>query len=223
MTGIGRVGAGRVELHRGEALLDVSGRALGREIHVVVVVLTLVVERVQIGVGAEPLVHQAAHQLVDRLVRGLADDVPAGHLEPADDAHHGQVRTLGEAAGIGLAPEALDVVRIVALQIALEDIGDDRHHGLRMERRGIDLADTLDAIVGLQRDEDPIHPADMRRRHRDDVRLHRDDLHDGDTLFLVMFRSVGDDPKWQRTEWTGRGPVAGSINGRVGATQPTRR
>ncbi len=94
--------------------------------------------------------HLAAQQFVDRLVGGLADDVPASHFQTADDAHHGQVRPLGKTAGIGLAEETLDVVRIMIEQIALEHILDDRHHRFRMEGRGIDLTDAFDAAIGLQ-------------------------------------------------------------------------
>ena len=190
MAGVGGVGAGRVELDRGEPLLDVPRRAFRGEIDVVVVVLALVVPRVEVGVGPQPLVHQAAHQLVDRLAGRLADDVPAGHLEPAEHAHHGEVGALGEAAGIALAPEPLDMVRVVPLQVALEHVVDDRHHGLGMEGRGIDLAHAFDPAIGLQGDEDPVHAADVRRWDRHDVRAHRDDLHGAGTLFLVIGPSL---------------------------------
>ena len=68
--------------------------------------------------------HLAAEQLVDRLVGFLADDVPAGHFERREAAHAGDVGALGEAGGIGAAEEGLDVVRVVADQIALGHVLD---------------------------------------------------------------------------------------------------
>ena len=72
----GGVGAGRVELDRVEALLDIFERAGGGEVGIVVDVPAAGIlgvdaagVRIEIGVGAQRLVHLAAEQLVDRLVR----------------------------------------------------------------------------------------------------------------------------------------------------------
>ncbi|MDT4858815.1 hypothetical protein FQZ97_933000 [compost metagenome] len=177
VPGVGGVGACRVELHGGEAQLHVLHRAFGGQVRVVVVVFALGVDRVEVGVGTQALVHQAAEQFVDRLVGGLADDVPAGHFQAGNHAHHGQVRALGEAAGVGLAEEALDMVRVLVQQVALEHVLDDRDHGLGAEGGGVDLADAFDAAVGLQLHEQPVHAADMGRRYRHHVGLEGDDLH----------------------------------------------
>ena len=123
----GGVGSCRIELHRVEALLDIFQRAVGGEVGIVVDVdgrrprpgTTLPDVRIEIGVGAQRLMHLAAEQLVDRLVRFLADDVPARHFQRREAAHHRNVRPLGEAGGIAAAEEDLDVVRIVADEIAL--------------------------------------------------------------------------------------------------------
>jgi len=122
-------------------------------------------------------VNLAAEQFVDRFVRGLADDVPAGHFQTADHAHHGQVGTLGETARIGLTEEALDVVRILIQQVTLEHVFDDRQHGFGAEGRGVDLADAFDAAVGLELDEQPVHAADVRWRYGDDMGFKGDDFH----------------------------------------------
>jgi hypothetical protein len=107
----------------------------------------------------------------------LTISTAAGDLEPGDDAHHRRVGALGEAAGIGRPPEPLDPVRVMAQQVALEHVPDQRHHGLGMEGGRVDLADALDAVIGLQLHEDPVHAADMRRRDGDDMGLERRDLH----------------------------------------------
>ncbi len=72
----GGVGAGRVELYGVKALLDVEQRRIRppcrdrcrRSSPAASSVWTLPVCRVEIGVGAQLLVHLAAEQLVDRLV-----------------------------------------------------------------------------------------------------------------------------------------------------------
>ena len=177
MAGIRGVRAGRIELDGREAERDVMRGAFGGEIGIVVVVLAARVLRIEIRVRTQTLVHAAAEQFVHRLVRRLADDVPARHFQAADHAHHREIGALREAARIRLAIEALDMMRIVAEQIAFEHVLDDRRHRFRMERRGVDLADALDAAIGTQLDEDPVHAAHMRRRHGDDMRFQRGDFH----------------------------------------------
>ncbi len=142
----GRVGAGRIELHRVETLLDIFERAGGGQVGVVVDVLRAGIlgvdaagMRVEVGVGAQRLVHLAAEQLVDRLVRFLADDVPAGHFERREAAHDRDVRALREAGGIAAAEEGLDVVRVAADEIALGHVLD--HPGRDMGGEG--------GVVGL--------------------------------------------------------------------------
>ncbi len=120
---------------------------------------------------------RAAEQIGDRSSRSLADDVPAGDFETGDDPDHGRIRSLGKAARIGRAPEALDLVRIVTLEIAGKDVFDEDGDARGVEGGRIDLADALDAAGRFQLDEDPVHSADMRRGRCDNVCLERSDFH----------------------------------------------
>ncbi len=178
-------GPGRIELHRVEALLDVERGALGREVGVVVDVprphvlgVDAAAVRVEVGVGAQRLVHLAAEQLVDRLAGLLADDVPAGHLQRRDAAHHRDVRALGESGRIGAAEEGLDVVRIAPDEIALGAVLDHARRDVRAEGGIVGLAIADDAAVGDDLDEDEILAADAGGRVADNPGLDVGDLHD---------------------------------------------
>ena len=52
---------------------------------------------VEIGIGADALVHAPAEKRVDRPVAGLAENVPAGDLKPGKGTHDGEVGPLREA------------------------------------------------------------------------------------------------------------------------------
>ena len=116
-----RIGADRVELDRGEPLFNVFARPLCRQIGVLVDVGPVAVLRVQVGVGSRSLVDAAAEQLVDRLAQLLADDVPAGHLDAAENAHERGIGALGVAAGVDDPPQPLDLERIGAHDMACAD------------------------------------------------------------------------------------------------------
>ena len=173
----GRIGADRVELDRREPLLDVFARPLCRQIRIPVDVGPVAVLRVQVGVGPQPLVDAAAEQLVDRLAQLLADDVPAGHLDAAENAHERGIGALGVAAGVDDPPQPLDLERIGAHDMARADILDHARDDVGMKRNAVDLADTRNAAIGHQLEKDEIAPAEMRRRVADHESLHVDDLH----------------------------------------------
>ena len=82
----GRVATGRVELQGRVPDRHVLGRSLRRDVGVEVHVRRITGLGVEVGVAAEALVHEPTEQLVDGLLDGLADDVPARHLDPAQDA-----------------------------------------------------------------------------------------------------------------------------------------
>src|SRR5690606_29970525 len=93
-------------------------------------------------------------------------------------AHGGDVRPLGEAGGIAAAEEVLDVVRIVADEVACGHVLD--HSGGDMGGEGgvVGFAIADDAGIGPQPDEDEIPAADAGRRVADDPGLDVDDLHE---------------------------------------------
>ena len=153
----------RIELHRREALLRVRRGPLRRRHRVHLNRGSAAGRpssgdrlRVQVGVGAQPLVHLAAEQVVDRLVERLTDDVPAGNLDAAQHADHGKVGMLVVTAGVHGAPQALDPERIPAGDVALEDVLDEAGHAVRIERHAVHLAVAGDAVVGGQLQEHPV-------------------------------------------------------------------
>ena len=161
-----------IELHGGEPAVDVAqdivGRLLGRIAHL---------PAVQVGVGAQLVVEQAAEQVVHRFPERLADDVPARHVDGAQQRG-------GDGAGMehGVAPEhvppdALPAHRIGALQNLLEDLL--RHLQRRLPVGAVPgaLAGALDAVIGDQLDEQPVLAALARRRHRHEIPLEPLDLH----------------------------------------------
>ena len=121
--------------------------------------------------------HAPAEQVVDRLADRLADDVPAGHLDAAQDADERDVRPHRVAAAVDVAPQRLDPIGVRTDDVARAHVFDHRRHGVGAERRGVDLADTLDAVVGDEFQEDEVAAAEVGRRVPDDERLDRCDLH----------------------------------------------
>src|SRR5262249_50837757 len=102
----------RIELNRGEAELHILGRALRRELGIVIDALVLVALRVDEGVAAYALMYAAAQELIDRLAGRLAHDVPQRDLDAREHADQRRVGALGVAAAVDAAPQALDVERI---------------------------------------------------------------------------------------------------------------
>ena len=138
--------ARRVKLHGGETLGNARGGRLGAGGGVIVEYRRILVRpRIEVGVGSQPLIHQPAKKRVNRTVERLADDVPAGHFQPADHALDRRVGAVAEAGPVGLPPEMLDPVRRLALEIALEHVLGHPADNLRGKARGIDFADAGDA------------------------------------------------------------------------------
>ena len=174
-----RIRSGRIELQRGEALGEVFRSPRRRQIGIVIDVALVTRPRVDVGVGPQPLVHLPAEQLVDRLVGGLADDVPAGHFQRAQHAHQAQVRMLGKAARIDPPPQRFDVVWIAPFGIARVNVLDHPGDKMRIERHAVGLADTADPARRRQLDEHEVAPAKMRRRVADHERADLRKLHAG--------------------------------------------
>ena len=174
-----RVVAGRVELEGREAPGGVLRRPLGGKVGIEVDVGRVPGLAVEVGVGAQPLVHPSAEQLVDGLAHRLADDVPAGHLDPAQHADERDVRPSGVPLPVDVAPEPLDVERVGADHVPLADVLDHPRDDVRAERRRVHLADPLDPVVGDELEEDEVAAAEVRGRVADDERLETGDLHVG--------------------------------------------
>src|SRR6185436_11964068 len=115
--------------------------------------------------------HAAAEQLVDRLAGRLAEDVPQRDLDARQHADQRRVRALRIAAAVDFAPQALDVERVRAGDIAAEHVLGHRLDDLRTEAVAVDLADATDAVVGRQLDENEVAAAEAGRRIADDENL----------------------------------------------------
>ena len=160
-----------------ESLLHVLRGARRRAVGVVIEVLALSVCRIKVAIGAQALVHAAPEQLIDRLIDRLADDVPAGHLQPAHHAHQRQIRPQGKARAMTLAPHGLDMKRITSQEVAREHVLDHGRDDLGTEGRGIDLAHALDAARRPQLEKDEIAAAVARRRVSDHEYFHVLEFH----------------------------------------------
>ncbi len=172
-----RVGAEWIELDRREALGHVLRSPSRGGLGIVVDVSRVPVRGVEIRVGAEPLAHSAAEERMDRTIELLPDDVPARHLDPAQNADQGDIRSLGVAPRVDLAPQLLDPAGVGSDHVALADVLDHPRDRVSPERRRVDLPDALDPGVGGQLDEHEIPPPVRGRRIRDHERLRVDDLH----------------------------------------------
>ncbi len=132
---------------------------------------------IDVGVAAHGLAALAAQKVVDRLPRRLADDIPAGDLQPRQHRHQRGVGPKRVARAIGHPPQMLDAVRIDPLEMPPEHIAHHIRHHMGPERRRIDLADPGDAVIGGEFHEDEIPPAPARRRVADDEDLAIAQLH----------------------------------------------
>ncbi len=140
-------------------------------------------------------------ELIDRLVDRFADDVPARHLDAAEDADQRDVGPAGVSLPVDVAPEPLDVERIGADHVACADVLDHSRDDMRPEGCRVDLADPLDPVVGDELEEDEVAAAEVGRRVGDDERLEPGDLH----VAAQSFRSSEHDHVAYRRAVAGRG------------------
>ena len=186
----GRHGHDRIELERGETLLQVMKGSFRSQIGIAESigyrqdvlfpggVGCVVAARIDVGIGAEPFVYLAPEEIVDRLVEGLADDVPAGHFDAAEHAHRAQVRMLGVAAGVDDAPETLDLERFPSDDIAFHHVLDQLCDLVWMKRDSVDFSKAFNLIVCGQLQEDEIGSSVVGWRISYDVGLEIGNLHD---------------------------------------------
>ena len=173
----GRVRPGRVELERREAQRGVLGGALRGQVGIGVDVGRVAGLRVEVAVGAQPLAHAPAEQLVDRLADRLAGEIPHRHLDAREHAHERGIRAHRIAGRVDVAPGGLDVERLAPDDVAGDDVLDHARHELRRDGRDVDLAEALEAAVALELQEDEVAAAIARGRVADDERADARDLH----------------------------------------------
>ena len=106
----------------------------------------------------------AAEQFVDGLSSLLADDVPAGHFQTAQDAHDRDIRAQGVARAIGAPPEPLDMVWILSFEDACKHVFCHLCDKMRAECGAVYFAHADKAARGAQLDKDEIAPATRWRR-----------------------------------------------------------
>jgi len=102
-----------------------------------------------------------AQQFINGFVQRFADDVPARHLDGAEHAHDGEIRTLGVTAGVYDSPESLYFKRVRPHDISFKYIHHHLLHNMWMKRHGIHLPDPFHTSVGYQFDEHPVTTAKM--------------------------------------------------------------
>ena len=146
----------RVELDCGKALLHIVRRAHDGAVGVGLGAGLTRGSGVEIGIGAQLVVHLAAEQVIDRLVERLAHDIPASHFHRAEHALGGQIGVLGIARGIDGAPQVLDAEGVRAHHEALTDVLHQAGYRAHVKGHPIGLAHALDAIGGVELEENPI-------------------------------------------------------------------
>ena len=133
--------------------------------------------RINIGIGAQPFMHLAAKQFVNRLVRFFTDDIPACHFKRREHSHQCQIGMLSEAARINPAPHRLYVMRIIASDISAKHILDHLGDKMRLERNAIGLANPGNAGICRDLHKDEIATTKMRWRIANNERLDIGQLH----------------------------------------------
>ena len=124
-----------------------------------------------VAVEGEPVVEAAAEQVVDRQAERLAAQVPEGDVHAADQGGDEAERAERVEAGVELVPEIFDARRVLADEQRADPAGGGGDHGA--VRPGGDLADAMNAGVGVDAEEDPriARAGEMIGRHAGN--LHR--------------------------------------------------
>ncbi len=160
----GRIRSGRIEFERGEPLRQIFRRPLGGEVGILIDVGLVPGPRVDIGVGAQPLVYPAAEELVHRLPGFLADDVPASHFQGRQHRHERQVRMLRVARRVHAPPQRLDVVRILSEQITPEHVLEHVRDHLGVKGQAVRFAHPVHVVIGGELHEHEVAAAHTRLR-----------------------------------------------------------
>ena len=163
------VGAGRIEFDGGKAFFNAARSNFGAGVGIVIEVGRIrIVRRIEIGIGAQTLIHLAAQKRMYRPVKRLADNVPASHFQAAENTLNRGIRPVRKARSMHLTPELLYPVGCFTLQIAGEHILCHMADHLWCKTGGIDFANPADAAGRMQAHKDKIPPAKARWRRSDD-------------------------------------------------------
>ena len=176
-TIVDRVRAGGVELDGGETLAHVLRGPLGRAFRIGVKVVALVRRGVEVGVGTKSLPHPPSEQCVYGLADFLAEDVPAGHLQPAQHRSQRDVGPQRVATAVHAPHEILDPARVTPGQVALRSVLDHFLDDVGAEGGAVDFAEALDSRIGHEFHEEKVAPAKAGRRVPDHEGLDVADLH----------------------------------------------
>ena len=93
--------------------------------------------RIQIGIGAQTIVHLPTEQCPNRPIPRLAQNVPAGDFEPGKRPNDRRIGPLRKAAGIDTAEHFFEVFWVFALHMPRKHVLDHGTHDLWPNRRGV--------------------------------------------------------------------------------------
>ena len=98
--------------------------ALGRGFGIPIdgISLTLGEIGIDVSVGAEFFMNATAEKFIDRFAHRFADDIPQGNFNSGKNTHQAYIGAQRVAGAIDLAPQAFDVKRIHAQDVASESI-----------------------------------------------------------------------------------------------------
>ena len=113
--------------------------------------------------------HPTTQQVIDRFAGGLADDVPAGHFQSAENAHDRHIGTQCIAGAVSVAPKPFNVVRILTVEYAGEHILCHFGNEMRAECGIVNLADADNPAGRFKLDKDEIPATARRWRIGDDI------------------------------------------------------
>ena len=130
--------------------------------------------------------HLPAQQFVDGFVDVFAHNVPAGHLDAAQNTHHRNIGPLDKAAAVDAAPDALGVIGVAANHAAFHHVFDHLLDHAGVKGQAVDLAQAFDAFVGDELQKDKVAPAKTGRWVAYDKGFYVGDFHAVSSFFYGL-------------------------------------